>query len=181
MASTGRWGGGQVQGVFCRCVLVSTLKIGRFWQGGRLLLEKDALSFLHPRVVLHQLRVQEGILRDAVLYPLHQISNCFGGLLSFEGQLVLEALHLLLHLGQVHLIHDCSLMQGFSTSLMRRCRLLLFPSLTGAVEPQAEKTGGPAHGQGVLFPSEKAQKKRSGFNVQRLSLARYPLHGEDQG
>lgn len=50
-------GGGQVQGVFCRCVLVSTLKIGRFWQGGRLLLEKDALSFLHPRVVLHQLRV----------------------------------------------------------------------------------------------------------------------------
>lgn len=35
-------------------------------------LEQDALSFLHPRVVLHQLWVQERILRDHVLYPLHQ-------------------------------------------------------------------------------------------------------------
>ena len=39
---------------------------------GWFLLKKDALSFLHPWVVLHQLRVQEGILWDAVLYPLHQ-------------------------------------------------------------------------------------------------------------
>lgn len=38
----------------------------------RLPLEKDALSFLHPRVVLHQLWVQERILRDDVLYPLDQ-------------------------------------------------------------------------------------------------------------
>lgn len=38
----------------------------------RLSLEKDALSFLHPRIVLHQLRVQERILRDDVLYPLDQ-------------------------------------------------------------------------------------------------------------
>lgn len=36
------------------------------------LLEEDALPFLHPRVVLHQLRVQKGVLWDAVLYPLHQ-------------------------------------------------------------------------------------------------------------
>lgn len=35
-------------------------------------LEKDALSFLHPGIVLHQLRVQERILRDDVLYPLDQ-------------------------------------------------------------------------------------------------------------
>lgn len=35
-------------------------------------LEKDALSFLHPRVVLHQLRVQKRILRDDVFYPLYQ-------------------------------------------------------------------------------------------------------------
>lgn len=40
--------------------------------GGQFLLKKDALSFLHPRVVLHQLRVEEGILWDAVLYPFHQ-------------------------------------------------------------------------------------------------------------
>lgn len=38
----------------------------------RLSLEKDALSFLHPRVVLHQLRVEERILRDDVLDPLDQ-------------------------------------------------------------------------------------------------------------
>lgn len=38
----------------------------------RLSLEKDALSFLHPRVILHQLWVQEGILWDNVLYPLDQ-------------------------------------------------------------------------------------------------------------
>lgn len=38
----------------------------------RLSLEKDALSFLHPRVVLHQLWVQERVLRDDVLYPLDQ-------------------------------------------------------------------------------------------------------------
>lgn len=38
----------------------------------RLSLEKNALSFLHPRVVLHQLWVQERILRDDVLYPLYQ-------------------------------------------------------------------------------------------------------------
>lgn len=38
----------------------------------RIPLEKDALSFLHPGVVLHQLRVEEGILRDDVLYPLYQ-------------------------------------------------------------------------------------------------------------
>lgn len=72
------------------------------------LLEEDAFAFLHPRVVLHQLRVEEGVLGDAVLDPLDQIGDCFGGLLPFEGQLILEALHLLLHLGQVHLIHDCS-------------------------------------------------------------------------
>lgn len=44
------------------------------------------------------------------LWTNYSLSHCFGGLLSFEGQLVLEALHLLLHLGQVHLIHGCSLM-----------------------------------------------------------------------
>lgn len=38
----------------------------------RLFLEKDTLSFLHPRVVLHQLWVQERILRDDVFYPLDQ-------------------------------------------------------------------------------------------------------------
>lgn len=63
-----------------------------------LLLEDNTFSFLHPRVVLHQLRVQEGILGDALLDPLHQVSDCFGGLLSLESQLILEALHLLLHL-----------------------------------------------------------------------------------
>lgn len=41
-------------------------------QGGLLRLEKDALSFLHPRVVLHQLRVEEWVLGDAVLNPLYQ-------------------------------------------------------------------------------------------------------------
>lgn len=44
----------------------------RSWRVQRLSLEKDALSFLHPRVVLHQLWVQERILRDDVLYPLDQ-------------------------------------------------------------------------------------------------------------
>lgn len=76
--------------------------------GMKRVLEDDAFSFLHPGVVLHQLRVEEGIFGDALLDPLHQVSDCFGGLLPLEGQLVLEALHLLLHLGQVHLIHDCS-------------------------------------------------------------------------
>lgn len=44
----------------------------RSWRVQRLSLEEDALSFLHPRVVLHQLWVQERILRDDVLYPLDQ-------------------------------------------------------------------------------------------------------------
>lgn len=61
-------------GVICRCVLVRAVKVDRWRRGGGFLLEEDALSFLHPRVVLHQLRVEEGILWDAVLYPLYQAS-----------------------------------------------------------------------------------------------------------
>lgn len=65
--------GGSGSGVICRCVLVGVVKVERLWQGGWFfLLEKDALSFLHPRVVFHQLRVQERILGDAILYPLYQ-------------------------------------------------------------------------------------------------------------
>lgn len=59
-------------GFICRFVLVRAVVVERSWQGGWFLLKKDALSFLHPWVVLHQLRVQEGILWDAVLYPFHQ-------------------------------------------------------------------------------------------------------------
>lgn len=51
------------------CVSVEQSR-GRLLVGS--LLEEDALPFLHPRVVLHQLRVQKGVLWDAVLYPLHQ-------------------------------------------------------------------------------------------------------------
>lgn len=50
-------------------VLVGSERSG---QGGLVLLEEDALSFLNPRVVLHQLGVQKGILWDTVLYPLNQ-------------------------------------------------------------------------------------------------------------
>lgn len=63
-----RWGcqvGGSAEGnTMVRSVIAGGL--------GGLSLEEDALSFLHPRVVLHQLRVQERILRDDVLYPLYQ-------------------------------------------------------------------------------------------------------------
>lgn len=45
----------------------------------------------------------------------HSLGHSLGGLLPFEGQLVLEALHLLLHLRQVHLIHGSGVMWGFST------------------------------------------------------------------
>lgn len=34
--------------------------------------EDGAFSFLHPGVVFHQLGVEEGILGDAVLDPLHE-------------------------------------------------------------------------------------------------------------
>lgn len=34
--------------------------------------EDDAFAFLHPGVVLHQLRVQEGILGNSILNPLHK-------------------------------------------------------------------------------------------------------------
>lgn len=63
---------GHLQVCVCVCVLVRAVIAERSWQVGWFLLEKDALSFLHPRVVLHQLRVQKGILWDAVLYPLYQ-------------------------------------------------------------------------------------------------------------
>lgn len=65
-------GGSGSGGFICRFVLVRAVVVERSWQGGWFLLKKDALSFLHPWVVLHQLRVQEGILWDAVLYPFHQ-------------------------------------------------------------------------------------------------------------
>lgn len=81
MALSGPWpsqagSGGSGSRVICRCVcvcvLVRAVIAERSWQVSWFLLEKDALSFLHPRVVLHQLRVQKGILWDAVLYPLYQ-------------------------------------------------------------------------------------------------------------
>ena len=69
---SGAGSGGSGSGVICRCVSVRVVKVERSWQGGRVLLEEDAFSLLHPRVVLHQLRIQEGILWDAILYPLYQ-------------------------------------------------------------------------------------------------------------
>lgn len=69
---SGAGSGGSRSGLICRCVLIRAVEVERSWQGGWFLLEKDALSFLHPWVVLHQLRVQEGILWDAVLYPFYQ-------------------------------------------------------------------------------------------------------------
>lgn len=80
---------------------VGEVRVERSWQerGVELLLEDGAFSLLHPGVVLHKLWVKEGILGDALFDPLHQVSDCFGGLLSLEGQLIFEALHLLLHLG----------------------------------------------------------------------------------
>lgn len=50
----------------------------------------------------------------------YSLGHCFGGFLPFKGQLVLEALHLLLHLGHVPLVHGCSLMWGSSTCARRR-------------------------------------------------------------
>lgn len=72
MAFAGLGQEGSVSRVFCGCVLVRAAIVERSWQVGFRLLEKDALSLLHPRVVLHQLRVQERVLWDAVLYPLYQ-------------------------------------------------------------------------------------------------------------
>lgn len=72
MAFPGLGQGGSASRVICRCVLVRAAIVERSWQVGFCLLEKDALSFLHPRVVLHQLGVQERVLWDAVLYPLYQ-------------------------------------------------------------------------------------------------------------
>lgn len=68
--------------------------------------EDDAFALLHPGVGPHQLRVQERVVANAALDPLHQLSDGDGGLLSVDGQLVLKALHFSPHLRHVQLLHD---------------------------------------------------------------------------